>query len=75
MWGEDFEPEINVQKIADSLEPNTYMPVMCEGCGMVAIGKNEKLEIMVAHTIEEGHVDDLVEWIKYEDWETRPLPF
>jgi hypothetical protein len=75
MWGDDFPPEIDVQKIAESLEPNTYMPVLCEGCRMVAVGKNEKQEIMIAHVIEEGQVDDLVEWTTYSDWESRPLPF
>ena len=60
MWGDDFPPEIDVQKIAESLEPNTYMPVLCEGCRMVAVGKNEKQEIMIAHVIEEGQVADLV---------------
>jgi hypothetical protein len=42
---------------------------------MVAVGKNEKQEIMIAHVIEEGQVDDLVEWTTYSDWESRPLPF
>lgn len=75
LWGEDFQPEIDVLKIAESLQPNSYMPVLCEGCGMSAIGKNEKGEVMIAHVVEEGHVDDLVEWVPYSDWETRPLPF
>ena len=56
-------PEINVYEIAErDLQPGTYMPVLCEGCGMVAIGVGEDEKIMLAYPTgeENKNVDEIL---------------
>ena len=66
MWEGDFGPDIDIQKIAESLESDSYLPVLCEGCGLRAVGKNGTGETILAV----GSADDeFVEWIPKDQWE------
>lgn len=69
MFGSNIKPDIDVEEIAQTVSNGHYLPVLCEGCGMRAVGKNTGGEIIVA--IPEDVRDfknDKVEWIKYEDF-------
>jgi len=45
--GTNGEPDINIRKIAEPLENGTYVPVMCEGCGLCGVGKDDNGNIIV----------------------------
>ncbi len=68
------EPEIDVYAIAENeLSPGMYMPVLCEGCSMVAVGVGEDERTMLAYpTGETAHNADetLVDWIYIEEYES-----
>jgi hypothetical protein len=68
MWNDQVEPEIDVHGIADQLEPGYFESVLCEGCGIRAIGKNDNGEILIAILEEEGHIEDMVKWVSLETW-------
>lgn len=48
MWGDEVLPDIDVTAIAESLSQDTYSLVLCEGCGMSAIGKNKNDTVFIA---------------------------
>ncbi len=65
-----FPVDIDVRKIAETLEPGTYVPVLCEGCGMNAVGKDENGQVIVH--LPENVRDDSCEsylWVPLEDFE------
>ena len=66
--GDTGNSEIDVLKISESLAPNTYMPVLCEGCGMRAVGKTETGETLIAFKVNEIETGDEVNWISYAEW-------
>jgi hypothetical protein len=70
LWGDQHEPEIEIERIAEQLEPGHFESVLCEGCGVRAIGKNQEGEILIAVLEEEGSVEDLVNWMTLEKWLT-----
>ena len=41
MWGTQLPADIDIPKIFKRLEPNTYETFICEGCGMIGLGKTE----------------------------------
>jgi hypothetical protein len=70
MWGEETLPDIDVIAIAESLPQDTYSLVLCEGCGMSAIGKGEENEVFIA--MPTGNTDGEnkeVTWISLEEYE------
>lgn len=71
MWGEEIAPDINVEQIISELKPDHYMDVLCEGCGMAAIGKNGAGEVYIA--ILDGdpidRVSNFVKWITLDEYE------
>jgi hypothetical protein len=80
MWGTELPPDIDIQKIADDMEPGHYTAVLCEGCGMIAIAKDENGNILIGVLNEEEEKDRLekkrkiqrpVKWIPYAEWETN----
>lgn len=71
MWGDQYSPDIDIHAIAESLEPGTYAPVLCEGCGICAIGKSQQGGIMIATLLEEGSVEDMVNWAPIQEWEAE----
>ena len=66
--GDTGNSEIDVLKISESLAPDTYMPVLCEGCGMRAVGKTETGETLIAFKVNEIDTGDEVNWISYAEW-------
>jgi hypothetical protein len=66
--GDTGEAEIDILKLSESLAPDTYMPVLCEGCGMRAVGKTETGETLIAFNVNEIETGYEVHWISYADW-------
>ena len=66
--GDTGNSEINILKISESLAPDTYMPVLCEGCSMRAVGKTETGETLIAFKVNEIETGDEVHWISYAEW-------
>lgn len=66
--GDTGNSEIDVLKISESLAPDTYMPVLCEGCSMRAVGKTETGETLIAFKVNEIETGDEVNWISYAEW-------
>jgi hypothetical protein len=70
MWGKDAPPDIDVYQIAEGLEFGHFASVLCEGCRVRAVGKDNGGKILVALLEEEGHVEDQVKWVSLEEWES-----
>jgi len=73
-FGDKTQPDINIRETAASLKNGTYVPVLCEGCGMNAIGKDENGQVLV--NIPENIRDDSCEtyvWVPLEDFEKDHL--
>lgn len=60
----EMTPDFDIIEIADSLEAGSYLPIICEGYGFIAIGKDEENEIFLAMPSggisEDGNT--LVDW-------------
>lgn len=73
MWGEDCTPDIDILKIAESLQPDTYQVVLCEGCVMSAIGKDSTGRIHLA--FPDGEQTDpensFVRWVTLDEYEDQ----
>ena len=41
MWGTQFPADIDIPRIFKILEPGTYETFICEGCGMIGLGKSD----------------------------------
>lgn len=65
MFG-DIKPEIDVHKIVSDLPENTAINVLCEGCGMSFIGKDQE-----KNTFLYFDYNNAIENRKYsvEEWE------
>jgi hypothetical protein len=68
MWDDRCEPEIDVERISEGLEPGHFESVLCEGCGVRAIGKTAEGKTIIAMLEEEGSVEDSVTWVSLEKW-------
>jgi len=75
-WCDKNDPQMpsdfDINEIADGLEPNHYTPIICEGIGFIAIGKDADNNIMLAMptgtVVEEGdQIFDDVVWTSYND--------
>ena len=66
--GDTGNSEIDVLKLSESLAPDTYMPVLCEGCSMRAVGKTETGETLIAFKVNEIETGDEVHWISHAEW-------
>jgi hypothetical protein len=76
-WVEINDPEFgwdfDIEEISNQLEPNHYIPIICEGFGFIAIGKDNENKITLAiptgefETDEDGQTFDQVTWHTYED--------
>jgi hypothetical protein len=60
MWGERYPADIDVPKIFKELQPGYCVCVVCEGCRMLAVGKNEQgdLNLMFGSESEEDDFED-----------------
>jgi hypothetical protein len=65
MFGAEAEADIDVYELAKGLDPNHYIAVICEGCGMIAVSKNEAGEVELAYA-EDG---DTIELVPISEWE------
>jgi hypothetical protein len=68
MWASDIPEDINIDEIYESLTPGNATPVMCEGCMLMGIGKDENGEMLLAVPHEVDHASEMVKSIK---WVTR----
>lgn len=64
--------DFDINEVANGLEPNHYTPIICEGFGFIAIGKDTDNNIMLAMPTgtvveEEGQIFDDVVWTSYND--------
>ena len=76
-WAEINDPEFgwdfDIEEISNQLQPNHYIPIICEGFGFITIGKDSDNQIMLAiptgeiETDEEGQIADKITWQAYED--------
>ena len=53
MWGNDQTADIKIDEVFEGLQPDTFMRVLCEGCGLVGIGKTSDNEMTLAMINEE----------------------
>lgn len=49
MFGEEVKPDIDVQAIIDDLKLGYMTNVLCEGCGMAGIIKNDDGRVELAY--------------------------
>ena len=68
MFGPKVEPEIDVHKILVSLDPGYYTNVICEGCAMVAIIKEEDGSVKLGYA---GENEDEIVYGTLEEWEAK----
>ena len=62
-FGEEVQPDIDVMKEFESLDPGMCSSGwLCEGCGLIIIGKDEEGTLKVIRTSEE---DELNDWEEY----------
>jgi len=75
-WCEKNDPQMpsdfDIEDVAKDLEPNHYTPIICEGIGFIAIGKDANNNIMLAmptgETVEEeGQIFDDIVWHSIEE--------
>jgi hypothetical protein len=63
----EFPHDFDILEIAEGLENEFYTPIICEGYGFLAIGKDEKGEIILAFRPESGEMEDEVIWKSYKE--------
>jgi hypothetical protein len=69
----EFGWDFDIEEVSNQLDPNHYIPLICEGFGFIAIGKDNENKIMLAmptgefETDEDGQTFDQVTWQAYED--------
>jgi hypothetical protein len=68
MLGEDALPDININQIFDTLNVGEYAPVLCEGCGLAAIGKFKNNTLLLAVPRSDG---DRISWIDENTFYTQ----
>lgn len=76
-WCDKNDPQIpfdfDIEEVANTLEPNHYTPIICEGFGFIAIGKDVNNNVMLAmptgetYTDEQGQIFDDIVWQSYND--------
>lgn len=76
-WAQMYDPEggwdFCIEEVSNQLDPNYYVPMICEGFGFIAIGRDENYNVLLAiptgetETDENGQISDKVIWQAYED--------
>lgn len=76
-WCDKNDPQMpsnfDIEEIANTLEPNHYTPIICEGFGFIAIGKDIDSNIMLAMPTghfeedENGQIYDDIVWEPYNN--------
>lgn len=67
-WCEKFDPkriwDFDIEEIANNnLQPEQYVPMICEGYGFIAIGKDEYNGI---HLAFKDSKTDNINWVEYD---------
>lgn len=70
LFGEGVEPDINVYAIGETLQTGFYLPVLCEGCGMMAISKNEEGLLELAYE-DKADQDNPIKFIPIQEWDAK----
>jgi hypothetical protein len=65
MWGEGVEPDIDIDGIFEDLQPDTGLSVICEGCGLVTVGKTNNGEMKLAVL-----TNNKLNWMSFEDFQS-----
>lgn len=73
MFGDHVEPDIDVQKVFESVKTDQYVPLLCEGCGMIAIGNNAG-ELIIAYPTDHENPRENFEWINYKEYSENVVP-
>jgi hypothetical protein len=76
MWGPETPADIDILQIVENLEYDTYVPCICEGCGLLGIGKDEdgNPQLAVLDSTRERTVKGIpVNWMSYEEFMALPL--
>lgn len=58
MFGDAEAPDIDIEAEFAALQPNHYLPCLCEGCGLAAISKTKQGEMKVAYLGKDGNVGE-----------------
>lgn len=76
-WAQIYDPDFgwdfDIEEVSNQLDPNHYVPMICEGFGFIAIGRDENYNVLLAmptgetETDENGQISDKVTWHAYED--------
>jgi hypothetical protein len=76
LFGTKRGPEININEIYQVLNPEEYQIVLCEGCGLTAVGKTQEETMVLAIPCEDEESNDptmqCVRWITQEEYENLP---
>lgn len=68
LFDEECQPDIDVYEIAKNLTPGHFMPVLCEGCVMLAVLKDEDESIKIGYA-ESDEPSALIKWMPLSEWE------
>ena len=70
-----FDADIDIDAVAANLKPGTYQPCLCEGCVLLAIGKTDGGETILAvpdgNYLQESE-EQPVRWVSREEFMTLP---
>jgi hypothetical protein len=72
LFGNNVSPEIDMNEIINRLSPDTYEVVLCEGCGMVGVGKDTSGHIYIAYPDDAENADPTtvhVRWYTLDEYE------
>ncbi len=65
------EFDIDVLQEAQAMEAGEYVSVLCEGCSLMRIEKDQDGNILVGYALDDGNWDDPLKMIKWEDRHNR----
>lgn len=65
LFGENLQPDIDINEIIEELEPGYMINVLCEGCAMVEIRKSKDGAITLITDIGND-----IQSYTYEQWKT-----
>jgi len=67
MFGDNLPPDIDVYELAKTIPKGSYMPVICEGCGMLAISKTDTGELLLGYEDASGEI----KFMPIKEWEDK----
>jgi hypothetical protein len=72
LFGPDVKPEIDIEQVYEDLKNDTCVAVLCEGCGLSAIGKSAEGEMMMGVLVDEpdSQMTNLI-WLSQDSFEEQ----